>query len=758
MCYEKLGFPQAHQTYQDVINKYAEQKDEVAIAKARVNYLNAYAADINKKAEQYLKDGNELFSRWEYESAIEKYENAIKLDPNTLLAQNAQYCIGQSWFRAGRHDIALTTFENLIEEFPESTIAPVTKLMVTQVQHAMENNKPQVVQKINLNENTIIDQETGITYTKIKTFTGKSDVIAHTNSLNLSPNGKYLLCENIVLPMKGNAPFELIDRKTTGIQATRGTWSPDGLKAAFFSGDAICVVPVSPETGRTTGSLEKIHKDKLKWQSNPGWSPDGEKLTFYGSGGDIWTISADGSTLNQITRNMDREAGPAWSPDGKTIAYGKGNRSIWLYSIEEGKSSEFADVDFRCFPVWSPDGKWLLGDWQKPHFYNLNDKSKLEFSPPEEVGHFFSWSPEGQKMLFFRSSYHYNEGLKIASTTGGPSFEPVPYLTNYGKVWSNNSKLMAVQGEDDQGDIAFRIVPLTGGKSYVINLDNLVDGKPFPVDISPDLKKLLFTVDRTDGVEDIFAVPISAEEARTIGPAVKIFDGWYREGAFNLRFSISNDGEKVALIHESDIWIAFTNGDDPIQVTKTPEKEVCLKWTFDGKSIYFGNNKGWRLMKTPGPKGKIFKLTDEGSEIEYSFFNIDFSPDNTRIAILSDEKIKIISLNGITSNRVLNFKSLELNKCFNLTWSPDGEFLSFIGVKKTDDINFPEGKYQVFNIPEDGGKPIRVAPDDDDFKWGISWSPDGKWIAYSPMKSVKIRPESIVWKADFEEVLDKLAK
>ena len=758
ICYEKIGMPQAYDTYKDIIDKYAEQQDEVALARKRMDHLLAYADDINEKAEQHLDAGNELFRRWEYESAIKEYEKVIELRPNTLLAQNAHYCIGQSYFRAGQYDAALTTFEELIEDFPESNIAPVTKLMVAQVQHAMKNNKNPETIKNYSDENTIVDPETGITYSKIKTFTGKSDVIVDP-SLNLSPNGKYLLCENMVLPMNGNAPFELIDRKTTGIQATRGTWSPDGLKATFFSGDAICVVPVSPETGRTTGPLEKIHKDKLKWQSNPGWSPDGEKLTFHGSGGHIWTISADGSTLNQITRSVEyRETGPAWSPDGKTIAYGRGNRNIWLYSVEEGKSSEFADVGFRCFPVWSPDGKWLLGDdWQKLHFYNLNDKSKLEFSQPEEVGHFFSWSFEGQKMLFFRSSYHYNEGLKIASTTGGPSFEPVPLLTNYGKaVWSDNSKLMAVQGEDDKGNIAIRIVPLAGGKSYVINLDNPVDGKPFPFGISSDLKKLLFKVDRDDGKEDLFVVPISAEEARTIGPAVKIFDGWYREGAFNVRLSRSNDGEKVALIHEGDIWIAFTNGDHPIQVTDTPEKEGYMKWTSEGKTLLYATPSGWRLLENPGSEGKVTKLLDEGSEIECRWTNIDFSPDNTRIAILSDEKIKIIYLDGTTSNQILNFKFLELNECFNLTWSPDGNNLSFIGVKKTDDINFPEGKYQVFNIPEDGGKPIRVAPDDDDFKWGISWSPDGKWIGYSPMKSVKIRPESTVWEADFEEVVEKL--
>ena len=756
ICYEKIGMPQAYDTYQDIINKYAEQQHEVALARKRMDHLLAYADDINEKAEQHLDAGNELFRRWEYESAIKEYEKVIELRPNTLLAQNAHYCIGQSYFRAGQYDAALTTFEELIKDFPESNIAPVTKLMMAQVQHAMKNNKNPETIKNYSDENTIVDPETGITYTKIKTFTGESDIIAHTNSLSLSPNGEYLLCENIVLPMNETAPFELIDRKTTGIEATRGTWSPDGLKAAFYSGDAICVVPVSPETGRTTGPLEKIHKDALKWASNPGWSPDGEKLTFYGSGGDIWTISADGSTLNQITRSMDRENGPAWSPDGKTIAYEGGKGSIWLYSVEEGKSSELADTRFLNWPVWSPDGKWLLSDLEKLHCYNLNDKSKFEFSPPEEVGDFFSWSPEGNKMLFFRTSYHGNSGLKVASTAGGPSFEPVPLLTNWGNaVWSDNSKLIAVQGEDEKGNIAIRIVPLAGGESYVINLNNLVDGRPFPFKISSDLKKLLFTVDRADGAEDLFVVSISAEEARTIGPAVKIFDGWYRKGAYNVKSSWSSEGNMIALIHMGDIWIAFANGDQPIQVTNTPEKENTPIWTPDGKSIYF-NSLGWHLIKTPGPEGKIMKLLDEGSEIECSFWNIDFSPDNTRFAILSDGKINIISLNGSTSNKILEFKDLQLSRCYNLTWSPDGNNLAFIGIKETDDPDFPDGISHIYIIPAKGGKPISVAQDDDEDKDELSWSPDGKWIGYSPMKSVKIRPESTVWEADFEEVVEKL--
>jgi Tol biopolymer transport system component/TolA-binding protein len=761
MCYEKLGSEQARQAYRDVISKYSEQAKEVSMARERITRLEAFTAELTREAEKHMKNGNELFKIWEYESAVKEYENAIKLRPNTSLALNAQYCIGQSWFRAGKYETALATFTKLIEENPESNIAPVTELMVAQVKQTMEKNDNASMMQDYSGENTIVDPGTGITYRKIKSFTGESDIITYTTDLNLSPNGKYLLCANMVVPMDGTAPFELIEFSTTGIQATRGTWSPDGTKAAFFSGDAICVVPVSPETGHTTGPFKKINNDELKYQINPSWSPDGKSLVYQGSKGDLWTLDADGNNLRQITTTSDiREVGPAWSPDGKTILYGIGNRSFGLYDVEKEKFTEFADAGFRCFPVWAPDGKWILLNWKKLHCYNLIDKSKFEFSPPKEAGSFFSWAPGSSKMLFYNSSYNYDQGLKVASASGGPSYEPVHFLVNYGSaVWSDNSKLMAIQGTNEKGDIAFRMVPLAGGESFLLNLDNLVDGTPFPFSISSDLKKLLIGTDRADGKEDVYVVPVSAENARTTGPAIKIFDGLYREGPYNVRLSSSKDGEKVGLIHNGDIWIAFTNGDDPIKVTDTPEKEYYMNWTPDGKAIYFPTLEGWRLLLNPGTENKIIKLTDKGNEIKCEHWNIDFSPDNSKVAILSDEQIKIIPLDESKSGQILDLSELKVSQCGDLRWSPDGKNLAFIGLKKTDDpVSFPDGKYQIYSIPVNGSNPIRIAPDDDDFKSDLSWSPDGKWIAFTPMKPVKVRPDSTIWEADFEEIKEKLAK
>jgi Tol biopolymer transport system component len=496
--------------------------------------------------------------------------------------------------------------------------------------------------------------------------------------------------------------------------------------AAFFSGDALCVVPVSPEMGHTTGPFKKIHQAELKYQDNPGWSPDGKKLTYYGRGGDIWTIDADGSDLRQILNSDGDESGPAWSPNGKTIAYGKGDKSIGLYNIEADKFSELAETGFRCFPVWSSDGKWILGDeFHKIHFYNLNNKSEFEFSPPEETGSFFSWSKDGRKMLFFRNSYFSNSGLKIASPDGGPSFEPVPLLTNWWTArWSNDSKFIAVQGEDDKGDIVIRIVPLSGGKSDLIHLDDLPDGKPFPFNIASNLEQLQYSIDIGDGKEDLYVVPISAEEARTKGPPVKIFNTNSGKGPS----SLSPDGENLAVIYEGNIWIAYTNGNDPIQVTDFQEKVGYLRWTTDGSALLFSIPSGWRILENPGPQGRIIKLLDEGQEIEGYHWNVDISPDRSLYAVSKDEQIKIIPLNGSKSGQILNLNEMGFIRFSELKWSPDGENLAFIGTKErmVDPVStYSERRHQIYNISMNGGQPIRVAPDDDDWKDG--WSMVAGW-------------------------------
>jgi len=71
--------------------------------------------------------------------AIAEYEKVIRLSPNSKIAQDAQYWIGQSHFESKRFDAALSAFQGLLEKYPSSSIASSAKQMIEKVQQAKKN-------------------------------------------------------------------------------------------------------------------------------------------------------------------------------------------------------------------------------------------------------------------------------------------------------------------------------------------------------------------------------------------------------------------------------------------------------------------------------------------------------------------------------------------------------------------------------------------------------------------------------------------
>ena len=717
------------------------------------------AAD--KEAEEHFEKANELLKRMEYHGAIAEYSKVIDLSSGSKVAQDAQYWIGQSQFRAGRFDAAQATFAKLIEQYPASAIVPVTKLMVERVERAKKDEEKRRATSNTADEGFIIDPEMGVRYTKSKTFTGKNDLIEHTTGLNLSPNGKFLLFGNLVMPTDGSEPFDLLP----DLSVFRGTWSPNGKMVAFYSGDAIRVVPVSPETGKATGPMTKLIDGDYDFQPNVSWSPDSEKLAFMRGpdrekgiyGGDIWALSVIDGSLTQITSDRDaREGAPAWSPDGKTIAYGKRTGryyNLWLISAKGGEPTEIprrrgSGFRFKLIPHWSPDGKRILcSQWEEIHLFDIHGSRRLKVIPPRGVGDFFTWSSDGKKMLFYRPSYDYREGLKVVSASGGLPLDVAGPIPCYGAaMWSADSKTLAVQGGDENGNIVVWIMPLSDDKPVPLKMDVSVGGRPFPFAVSPEARKISFVVDREDRTQDLYVVPISLREARTTGPAVKIFDGWYREGAFNVVASWSPDGNRLAVIHRHDIWIASPDGDKPVQITETPEMETWPGWSPDGTMITH-KGAGERIYYVrPVSGGEATKMTGVGPPRAWS-------PDSKKIAFVSNGCISITPVGGGESQKIAALKDMGFDRLFDICWSPDGKKIACVGrhVEKGD-----AGPICVISV--EGDETTVLVPDDNSYKYWLSWSPDGKWIAYSSERTVKVRPEGAIWEANFEEIVKKASR
>lgn len=710
-------------------------------------------ADIasDTKAGQYFEKANELLKRMDYEAAIAEYNKVINLSSNSKIAQDAQYWIGQSHFRAGQFDAAKATFAKLIEAYPTSAIVPVTKLMVERVGQAKKNEEKRKAMSITAEKGFVIDPDTGVKYTKTKTFVGKRDVITQVAwQLKLSPNGKFLLWNKLVIPLDGGDPFDLVD--TT---ANLGIWSPDGKKVVFRSGGAIWVVPVSQETGRPTGPAKKLLDGGYQYDPFVGWSPDSERIVFERNDkegrGNICTLSVRDGTLTQITNDPVRECRPIWSPDGKTIAYNR-EYELRVMPAEGGPSRKLIDNGFARF--WSSDSEWLVYGWRgRDRFFRLADGHEFVWGAPNGVGRFISWSPDGKKMLFYRSSYDWKSALKVVSASGGPSFElgRRTELQPYRQYWSSDSNMIVTGGEE-----GFWISPLAGGEPFLLELDVSVTGKPRPLYLSADCKKLAFVVERNDEKQDLYVVPVSLKDGRTTGSAVIVFSGWDMKYKV---FSWSPDGTKIAVSHEGNIWMVSPEGGEPVQVTvrKHPgEYRDDLSWSPDGKMIKYRvyrseNEQILRVIPASGSEDTIIlniPLVSGTSAYEWS-------ADSKDLLSSSEEAISAISIADGKSRQFLDLKELSIDT-WCLSSSPDRKTLAFIGYKAAEDGH--QDRYQIFMVPAEGGKFTELAADDPGEKYWLWWSPDGKWISYQSDGFIKTRPEATMWAADFEEIVKKASR
>ena len=92
----------------------------------------------NAEAEKHYEKAYELRKATDYDAAIAEYEKVISLSPNSRIAENARYWMGQSHFQAGQFDDALLAFHGLANDYPRSAIIPSTQLMIGRVEQSKE--------------------------------------------------------------------------------------------------------------------------------------------------------------------------------------------------------------------------------------------------------------------------------------------------------------------------------------------------------------------------------------------------------------------------------------------------------------------------------------------------------------------------------------------------------------------------------------------------------------------------------------------
>ena len=184
--------------------------------------------------------------------------------------------------------------------------------------------------------------------------------------------------------------------------------SPDGRLVAY----QITVPDVAANRNRTQIFIIPVYGGEPKQlttgaasSTSPRWSPDGRRLAFI-TGGQVWTMSPDGTDRKQVTNISTGASDPVWSPDGRLLAFAS---DVYPDCADDacnrardeaaGKSPVKAHVATRLFVRHWVDWKGAKrthvfvapaeggaardvtpGDWDAPTF-SVGDPTGYAFSP-----------------------------------------------------------------------------------------------------------------------------------------------------------------------------------------------------------------------------------------------------------------------------------------------------------------------------------------------------------------------------------------
>ncbi|MBM3213182.1 hypothetical protein FJZ33_13240, partial [Candidatus Poribacteria bacterium] len=391
---------------------------------------------------------------------------------------------------------------------------------------------------------------------------------------------------------------------------------------------------------------------------------------------------------------------------------------------------------------------------------NTKDGYEIPVNPPLEAGKFLevpktdSLSTSGKEVLFYRLSYDYRSTLKIIPSSGGSPTESGRELTlwAYTQSWTPDNKVVITGGEDSNGKFTFWAIPFNGGRPIMVDIKIPEIEKPIPYDLSPDCKKLLFSVEKGKNSEELWVAQFSTDCYHVTEPATMIYIWEDRHPAEEA--SWSPDGTRVSIMHHGEIWILPVDGSPPYQLTKSPGWKYNPVWSPDGQMIAYN-------LFLPDRKGGIYIIPALGGEEREVLgtpgsyrSNYIFSKNGKELFVINHELLIVgISVADGESRKIADLKEFDINQAHSLCISPDVTKLACVGWNRPKDESGA-----IFIVSVQGGKVQKLASEDTGYKESITWSPNGQWISYCCDVSVKTRPQGIIWKTNLEEVIKKKRK
>ena len=185
------------------------------------------------------------------------------------------------------------------------------------------------------------------------------------------------------------------------------SWSPDGERIAFQSGQQLMVMGVN---GSKKQAID-LRNERL--YGAPQWSPDSQRLAVTAAteaprvgrvlrSPVVYTVGADGSDPRRLVSGVF--SAPSWSPDGQWLAYARINRGELILAairVDGTDERQLATIPYswaeQWLPTvaWSPDGAHILYSCHEHLCVVRSDGRPVGRTPSR--GSMGAWSPDGSR-------------------------------------------------------------------------------------------------------------------------------------------------------------------------------------------------------------------------------------------------------------------------------------------------------------------------------------------------------------------------
>jgi tricorn protease len=415
-------------------------------------------------------------------------------------------------------------------------------------------------------------------------------------------------------------------------------------------------------------------------------------------GDDIWVAPKDGGVALRLTSPVGPEMYPRFSPDGKQIAFSanyNGNYDVYVMPVVGGVPTRLTYHGMAdMVQGWTPDGKSVLftsgresGKERFSQFYTVPVIGGLPSKLPVPYGEFASYSPDGKRFAYTDRS-RVNRNWKRYRGGTAPDillFDLVGYQTeNITKNDANDELPMwigdAVYYMSDNG-------PEKRNNLWKYDLTSkqnkqLTDFKDFDITFpSNSEKEIVFEAGGSLYLFDVATEKSKRVEIQIVSDQKAMIPAIVNVGSNLQSASVSPDGNRVIANARGEIFnLPAKNGFVTNLTNTSGVAERYPEIAPDGKKIaYWSDATGeYQLtIKTLGADSQTRTLTKFKDGFGY---NIYWSPDSKKIVSVNQamEVMLIDAASGAVSIIDQGKYMFEGNlQSFGVSWSPDSRYIAY---------------------------------------------------------------------------------